>query len=587
MINTLPDRNELSKILSYLDCNDRDTWVKAFCICGREYHQDMGVFDTLQQWSSRYPNRKPSDATHELHDFTRGSHRDGAGIGTLINMAKARGYQPPKAKKDPAPQTIFGPAVWQSKNVPVLHKLPENAAETALQLQDTTELTSRTLLKNFLFFSLSEEEQAVRGEFLARHKDQLQYYPEDVRAYFEALTVFSAQTARFSYGDFVSWLTVAMPTFNEQTLLELTDAHDPISTELYEEFFNRMFQASWRLLSAQLAKELSDKLCTTSYSRAQSAIDQFNQEVMVEANSVLKIDFMQGIESCQAIIPQIIDPAQSDKYYVSSGHSEIDRFIYGYRRGEVTLFAAHSGVGKTWFGVDTARLTLNRGKRVLFVSTEMDPDSIYLRFYCNIAGVDSPRPYQLTSPTPSAQDAALIQEKVEFYQGKRDFVIKTYESAKGNLQVMGKRTGGISIEEIEQALFISSITAPVDLVVIDYLQNIINDGFGNRTTSNYERVKNTMERLTRMCHEYSCATLALAQLNNPNRKTVANAAPNLYDIADSTYVVRDAAAVLMMYRDENDVTRLKVAKSRYGNLTEGDLTLSRLPGSQFAFYNFS
>lgn len=587
MINTLPDRNELSKILSYLDCNDRDTWVKAFCICGREYHQDMGIFAILQQWSSRYPKRKPADASHEFNDFTRSSHRDGAGIGTLINMAKARGYQPPKAQKEPAPLAAFGPTVWAREQSPVLHKLPEDAAETALQLQDTTELTSRTLLKNFLFFSLSEEEQAARAEFLACHKGQLQYYPEDVRTYFEALTIFSAQTPRFAYGDFVSWLTVDMPTFDEQALLELTDAHDPISTELYEEFFNRMFQASWCLLSAQLAKELSDKLCTTSYSSAHAAIDQFNQRVMVEDENVIKIDFEQGIEACQDMIPQIIDPTLSDKFYVPSGHSEIDRFIYGYRRGEVTLFAAHSGVGKTWFGVDASRLALNRGKRVLFVSSEMDPDSIYLRFYCNIAGLESPRPYQLTSATPNEQDAALIQEKVAFYQSKREYVINTFKDKDGELQVMGKRTGGISIEEIEQAVFIASMTAPLDLVVVDYLQNIANDRFGNRTTSNYERVKNTMERLTRMSHEHNCATLALAQLNNPNRKTVANAAPNLYDIADSTYVVRDAAAVLMMYRDENEVTRLKVAKSRYGNLTDSDLTLSRLPGSQFSFYSFS
>ena len=81
------------------------------------------------------------------------------------------------------------------------------------------------------------------------------------------------------------------------------------------------------------------------------------------------------------------------------------------------------------------------------------------------------------------------------------------------------------------------------------------------------------------------AAAILAQLNNPNRKNSSSAAPNLYDIADSTAVVRDAAAVLMMYRDENEVTKLKITKSRYGNLTESDLTITRAQGSRFAFFN--
>ena len=94
MSNSLPSHSELSKILSHLNPSDRDTWVKACLILGRDYNQDRAVFDIYQNWARGYQGRTAEDERHEQHDFFKGSKSDGAHIGTLIMMAKERGYKP-------------------------------------------------------------------------------------------------------------------------------------------------------------------------------------------------------------------------------------------------------------------------------------------------------------------------------------------------------------------------------------------------------------------------------------------------------------------------------------------------------------
>ena len=586
MSNSLPTNSELSKILSYLDPSDRDTWVKAGLILGRDYNQDRSVFGIYQNWARGYQGRTAEDERHEHHDFFQGSKSDGAHIGTLIMLAKERGYKPSKPERAEEVSTpALAKAVWKRAPGPVLHKLPESASEDAKKMQATAQLCSRTLLRSLLLGCITESDQAERSEFLVKHKHQLHFYPEDVRTYFDALTQYNITAKNFSYTDFVEWAGLNVPGFDESAMFDITSAQEPISPELYEEFFDKMYKASWRLLSAQLARELSEKLEASSYSEAQDAVNKFTQDTLMGADGLTKYDASKVVSEPHDMMPQIIDPELSARFYVPTGYEEIDHYIYGHRRGEVTIFAAHSGIGKTWFGVDTARLALTRNLRVLFVSTEMDPQSISLRLFCNIAGVESPRPYQAGHAELTETDRIMIKERIDFYQGKSETVDQFIKSSNGFLEIIGKRFGGISIEEIEQAIAVASVIKPLDLVVIDYLQNVNNDHFGDRNTPNYMRVKNTMERLTHMSNQYHCATLALAQLNNPNRKTSSNAAPNLYDIADATAVVRDAAAVLMMYRDENEVAKLKITKSRYGTLSESDLTITRASGSRFSFFD--
>lgn len=587
MSNTLPSLSELAKILSHIDPSDREKWYQTFLIAGRDYNQDRSVFDICQNWSRQYQGRTAEDERHERHDFFKGSKGDGAHIGTLIMWAKERGYKPPKPERNEDATPELAPIVWKQAPGPVLHKVPETASEGAKKLQAVTQLSSRTLLRNLLLGCITETDKVSRSEFLAKHKHQLRFYPEDVRTYFDAMTCFSTDHPNFEYCDFVEWANLNVPGFDEPTMFDLTTAQEVISPDLYEDFFDKMFKASWQLLSAQMARDLIDRLESSNFDSAHDAANKFSQDILISDDHLVRHGMPALSAEPSVLIPQIIDPTLSCRYYIPTGYTEIDNIIYGYRRDEVTIFAAHSGMGKTWYGVDTVRLALQKGLRVLFVSTEMEPSTIDLRFFCNITSTENPRPFQIAGPTPTENEKKMIQERIDYYLSKVPHVTKFCDESNAFLEIIGNNSGGISIEDIERTVEIASISKPIDLVVVDYLQNVTNDHFGNRNTLNYERVKNVMERLTRLSRKCHCATLALAQLNNPNRKTSASATPNLYDIADATGVVRDAAAVLVMYRDANEITKLKVAKSRYGNPKESDLTITRAAGSRFSFFDSS
>ena len=168
--------------------------------------------------------------------------------------------------------------------------------------------------------------------------------------------------------------------------------------------------------------------------------------------------------------------------------------------------------------------------------------------------------------------------------------------ARPNLSIIAGKNGGLSVEQITQEIAVQSQSGPVDLVVVDYLQNLANDSISPRAQG-WERIKDTMERLNQACHVNNCPMLLLAQLNNPNRKASGAAGePNIYEVAGASDVVRDAAAVLLLYQVKETDTeqqdeiapigdgtqlRLIVGKSRFGQQTKQPLEITRDAGSRF------
>lgn len=74
-----------------------------------------------------------------------------------------------------------------------------------------------------------------------------------------------------------------------------------------------------------------------------------------------------------------------------TGIPELDRYELGPARGCLHLFAAEYGMGKSWWLVHLARQALMIGKRVLYISLEMDEDSLCQRLIQNLFSI-SKRP---------------------------------------------------------------------------------------------------------------------------------------------------------------------------------------------------
>ena len=67
--SSLPSPEEVSRILTFINPADRESWFKTFAILGRCYRNDSQIFDIAQKWSAGYAKRSKEDARHERNEF--------------------------------------------------------------------------------------------------------------------------------------------------------------------------------------------------------------------------------------------------------------------------------------------------------------------------------------------------------------------------------------------------------------------------------------------------------------------------------------------------------------------------------------
>lgn len=98
--NDIPELSVVESALSYISSENRDDWVKIGNILGRTYPNNSSALNLYHEWGRKASNRKRGDENKERHEFEVQSKRDGAGIGTLFQMAMARGWEHPGKSKE-------------------------------------------------------------------------------------------------------------------------------------------------------------------------------------------------------------------------------------------------------------------------------------------------------------------------------------------------------------------------------------------------------------------------------------------------------------------------------------------------------
>lgn len=574
---SLPSMDELRDILSYLDCADRDQWFKTFAILGRAYHRDGNVFNVAQEWARRYGGRnETADAKKEETEFYSSSLHDGPSIGALIAEAKAHGYT--KTKYDSYVHQENAPVnAYFAEHVDICIQDPTGPVMGDIErLLRIVNVTASSILGYWLYYA-PVSDNPTRLQFINESRKYFRYVPSQFRKIFTALFDYCNSHTSFDVNDFKSWCKENELNCTREEIENLAAAEDiPSAPDRAWNQLATMYQASWVLLCCQQMQQCMNSMLSpqTTFDDAVRAKNKLFEN-MLEVQKIDHKTLRDFASEARQGIYELIDPDIRANNFIPTGYAAIDNHIYGYRRGKVTLFAAHSGMGKTWFGVDTSFHVVTEFKgRVLFLSTEMDTRSIITRYFA------VQHNYPLTpKELKQLADNGDLTEALQNTKALADNGL--------SLSVIGNTSGGLSINDIENAIASASIQSPLDLVVVDYLQNVTNDNLG-RNPSSFDRNKDTMSRLDSLATRYNCAILALTQLNNPNRKQ-GGGAPNLYDIAECTYVVQPAAAVLLMYKVANSLDpskqdiKLTVAKSRYHTCTDIPLLGIRKAGGGFEF----
>jgi hypothetical protein len=227
---------------------------------------------------------------------------------------------------------------------------------------------------------------------------------------------------------------------------------------------------------------------------------------------------------------------------VVTGFDQLDEHLYELPKGELSVFAARSGYGKTSFAVSVCEYLRSRGRRILFFTTEVNR----LRIFDKFVSVSKSIPFfELTSGQLCDRSRSLLKEYTD--EVRRTPVYICDDTAPTVQGIKEK------INEIKP-----------DLFVFDHINWVASDRLA---------VREYFKGLKQLASEFHVPGIVFAQLNEPPRDLQHGGFmdSSRSDIRESKDLITDSA-VLVFWQNHNlpDGPRQKVkvhiAKGRYGGM---------------------
>lgn len=260
--------------------------------------------------------------------------------------------------------------------------------------------------------------------------------------------------------------------------------------------------------------------------------------------------------------------------YVRTGYQDLDEQLGGgMLNSGMYIIAARPGMGKSTLAINIVDRIAKKGKKVLFVTLEMDPAQIEAKRLARETGIPSNRLLmdRLTEEEYSAvSDAADVIRALPVHINKRD------TATVSQVEVMARSIKGLS------------------LIVIDYIGKIIPETHG-RSQNRTEYMTEISGDIKNLARRFQIPVLALCQLNRA-QSTRTNAQPILSDLRDTGAIEQDADGVIFLYRPDYDRPtadkkgttidlQIIVAKNRHGPIGECtmafELSTSKLTATRY------
>lgn len=270
------------------------------------------------------------------------------------------------------------------------------------------------------------------------------------------------------------------------------------------------------------------------------------QSIQDKANDMLVKDELQSLgETNDAYLDKLTLIQQTGRERgIQTPFDKINR-IGGLPKGQVTTIFARPGKGKTTLGLNFGLKASKDGKKVLFVSTEMQADDLRDRLLSMSSGV-------------SLNDIRINTERL----GSVEF---------NKLDEAGKDMDGyyiyyqprLKIFEFSRIVKVFCKSHKIDLVIVDYLQNLEANGFNT-----VEKLNNIASEMPKVAKENNVHIIALAQSNRESEKH--QDLPKMSDIKGSGAIEQASDSIYTVYRNEDEVGEncywLYCVKSRFGQM---------------------
>ena len=203
--------------------------------------------------------------------------------------------------------------------------------------------------------------------------------------------------------------------------------------------------------------------------------------------------------------------------YMSTGVSALDLAGFQMAQGEMWVYGARPGMGKTAFALQVLNHNARLGVKTLFLSAEMGAYEIGRRHIQSCVG---------GTEEEWLQDKDAVRQRLDEY----------YKSATPtHFRLVN------SIEDCERELISHVKQYGIELVCVDYIQ-LINSNKGGL----YEQTTDVSKRLKGLCRDYNVAMIALSQLSREVEKRD-SLEIHLADLANSGGIERDACGIACGY----------------------------------------
>lgn len=224
--------------------------------------------------------------------------------------------------------------------------------------------------------------------------------------------------------------------------------------------------------------------------------------ILAELQRDLIFKSSKKIENIQQTIKKLEERTVEYKYKkakgidllgISCGYKKIDRVIDGLRQGHFWVLGGYSNLGKTTLALNMVADLIKQGKRVVYYSLEMTDVDILSRLLgimCEENGISIVKGY-----TKNEEKLAEVKKQII----DSGFLVKT---------------GLAELSEMMMSMYRENATTPVDLFIVDYIQNLKVKGAKNE----YETATTTAVELQLNAQRLNIPILSLSQVSNEGAK---------------------------------------------------------------------
>jgi replicative DNA helicase len=280
-----------------------------------------------------------------------------------------------------------------------------------------------------------------------------------------------------------------------------------------------------------LSKEINNDLMNgTDYFEMVDKINKINNQELIKEDNNEILDMKTALVSAVNTIGDVMTNGTLSG--VPTGYPKLDDITGGWLKGNVILFAARPGQGKTIALLEHTRWAAQMGQRVLFLSLEMPVISLVFRM---ISGqLDSGLPYsKIKTGRISIDQFNDIQRQA--VTNLENLPITWYDGANRDINYLTNLIQKIVREK------------KIDMVVIDYIQLMSDSTI--RTSNETEIVGSVADKIQMLAKKLNIPFLCAAQLNRSNEGRNSHR-PRLSDLRSSGKLEQMASVVIGLYRED-------------------------------------